>query len=201
MRKGRRSAERLSYWPASGSRALARREPEMPRLFAVNYKIFPMTVRVAISLALVLLIGFSLTTEVQAQGPALTTVSGTVYRADGTTASGTVLISWPSFQSAEGDAVAAGNLSVAIGPLGAFSAQLVPNVGASPAGTYYVEVRYSDKGWGADNNRNLVGRFTSSSFTLTRFARAQDYFLRSYDSSTPPKYSRYSTALHVDYPL
>ena len=64
-----------------------------------------------------------------------------------------------------------------------------------------IEVRYSDAGWGANNNRNLVGRFTSSSFTLTRFARAQDYFLRSYDSSTPPKYSRYSTALHVDYPL
>ncbi len=118
----------------------------MPRLFAVNYKIFPMTVRVAISLALVLLIAFSLTTEVQAQGPALTTVSGTVYRADGTTASGTVLISWPSFQSAEGDAVAAGNLSVAIGPLGAFSAQLVPNVGASPAGTYYVVVFQLDDG-------------------------------------------------------
>jgi len=25
--------------------------------------------------------------------------------------------------------------------------------------------------------------------------------LRSYDGSGPPKYSRYSTALHVDYPL
>jgi hypothetical protein len=64
-----------------------------------------------------------------------------------------------------------------------------------------IEVRYSDKGWGVDNNRNLVGRFTSGSFTLTRYARSQSYFLRSYDSSTPPKYSRYSTALHVDYPL
>jgi len=64
-----------------------------------------------------------------------------------------------------------------------------------------VEVRYSDAGWGADNNRNLVGRFATGSFTLTRYARAQTYFLRSYDGSTPPKYSRYSTALHVDYPL
>jgi hypothetical protein len=82
----------------------------------------------------------------QAQGPALTTVSGTVYRADGTVASGTALISWPSFQSAEGDAVAAGNLSVMIGPLGAFTAQLVPNVGASPAGIYYVVVFQLDDG-------------------------------------------------------
>ena len=220
--------------------------------------------------------------------------------------------------------MAAGNLAVAIGPLGAFTTQLVPNVGASPAGTYYVvvlqlddgtvrteywavpatspttiaavlttpgtglgnlavtqgyvngavanraldstvvhltgteaitgtkqftvppslpapagandaankgyvdaavstvgsgayvakagdtmtgplslpsEVRYSDAGWGVGNNRNLVGRFTSSSFTLTRYARAQTYFLRSYDGSGPPKYSRYSAALHVDFPL
>jgi hypothetical protein len=64
-----------------------------------------------------------------------------------------------------------------------------------------IEVRYSDAGWGVDNSRNLVGRFTSSSFTLTRYARAQTHFLRSYDGSAPPKYSRYSTALHVDYPL
>ncbi len=70
-----------------------------------------------------------------------------------------------------------------------------------PALTKISEVRYSDAGWGIDNNRNLVGRFTSGSFTLTRYARAQTYFLRSYDGSGPPKYSRYSTALHVNYPL
>lgn len=75
------------------------------------------------------------------------------------------------------------------------------DAGFSPASGGGIEVRYSDAGWGADNNRNLVGRFTSNSFTLTRYARAQTYFLRSYDGSAPPKYSRYSTALHVDYPL
>jgi hypothetical protein len=63
------------------------------------------------------------------------------------------------------------------------------------------EVRYSDEGWGAGYNGNLAGRFTSSSFTLTRYARAQDYYLRSYDANVPPRYSRYSTKLHVDYPL
>jgi hypothetical protein len=73
--------------------------------------------------------------------------------------------------------------------------------GQGPALTTIAEVRYTDAGWGADNNRNLVGRFTSSSFSLTRYARSQNYFLRSYDSSMPPKYSRYSAALHVDYPL
>jgi hypothetical protein len=75
------------------------------------------------------------------------------------------------------------------------------DVGFTPVAGGGIEVRYSDAGWGIDNNRNLVGRFTSWSFTLTRYARAQTYFLRSYDGSGPPKYSRYSTALHVDYPL
>jgi hypothetical protein len=75
------------------------------------------------------------------------------------------------------------------------------DAGVTPGAGGGIEVRYSDAGWGPDNNRNLVGRFTSSTFTLTRYARAQDYFLRSYDGSVPAKYSRYSTGLHVDYPL
>ncbi len=392
----------------------------MPRWLAVNNKRFSRAAKAVISMLPALLIALTLSARLHAQGPSLTTISDTVYRADGTAASGTVLISWPSFQTAEGDAVAAGNLAVTIGPLGAFTAQLVPNVGATPAGTYYVvvlqlddgsvrteywavpatspttitavlttpgsglgnlaatqpyvnaavanraldatvvhlagtetvtgakhftvspalpppagandaankgyvdaavatvgagayvskagdtmtgpltlpsdptapnqaadrhyvdtgfsvkadlvngsvptgelgagiataatcltgnstwgscgggapagityattalnwtqtissaltggsqatvtltpcpvgiEVRYSDAGWGAGYNGNLVGRFTNSSFTLTRYARAQTYFLRSYDGNTPAKYSRYSTALHVDYPL
>ena len=117
----------------------------MPRLFAVN-KHLPMAAEMAIFLLLVLLMTFSLSPKLQAQGPALTTISDTVYRADGTAASGMALISWPSFVSAGGDTVAAGNLTVTIGPLGAFTAQLVPNVGASPAGTYYVVVFQLDDG-------------------------------------------------------
>jgi hypothetical protein len=75
------------------------------------------------------------------------------------------------------------------------------DAGMTPIAGGGIEVRYKDIGWGADNNRNLIGRFTSSSFSLTRYARAQSYFLRSYDGSVPAKYSRYSTVLHVDYPL
>ncbi len=118
----------------------------MRRWFTVNHKCFPMAAEVVISLLLALLMGLTLSSTLQAQGPALTTISDTVYRADGTAASGTVQISWPSFQSAGGDAVAAGNLSVTIGPAGALTAQLVPNVGASPAGTYYVVVLQLDDG-------------------------------------------------------
>ncbi|HLX83329.1 MAG TPA: hypothetical protein VKR59_05505 [Terriglobales bacterium] len=75
------------------------------------------------------------------------------------------------------------------------------DVGFTPVAGGGIEVRYSDSGWGIGYNGNLIGRFTSSSFTLTRCARSQTYFLRSYDGSGPPKYSRYSTSLHVDYPL
>ncbi len=118
----------------------------MPRSMAVNTKGLRIAAEVAVVLELALLAMLAMPAMLRAQGPALTTISGTVYRADGTAASGTVLISWPSFQTAEGDAVAAGNLAVTIGPLGALTAQLVPNVGASPAGTYYVVVLQLDDG-------------------------------------------------------
>jgi len=55
--------------------------------------------------------------------------------------------------------------------------------------------------WGSANDRNLLGRFSTQTFSLARLARTQNYFLRLYDGSSPPKYSRYAAALHVDYPL
>jgi hypothetical protein len=66
---------------------------------------------------------------------------------------------------------------------------------------YNDEVRIHDYGWGIANDQNLLGRFSAESFTLPRMARTQNYFLRLYDSSSPPRYSRYAAALHVDYPL
>lgn len=65
----------------------------------------------------------------------------------------------------------------------------------------YIEVRWSDTGWGPGNDRNLVGRFNTQNLTLPRVARVQNYYLRQYDASSPPKYSRYTTALHIDSPL
>jgi hypothetical protein len=47
---------------------------------------------VVMSLVLVVLMALTFSTRLQAQGPALTTISGTLYRAYGTAASGTVLI-------------------------------------------------------------------------------------------------------------
>ena len=118
----------------------------MPKWFAVKNKCLRMAAEAAITVGVALLAALALPVNLQAQGPALTTISGTVYRADGSAAAGTVLIAWPSFQSAEGDVVAAGNLAVTLGPAGAFTAQLVPNVGATPVGTYYVVVFQLDDG-------------------------------------------------------
>jgi len=75
------------------------------------------------------------------------------------------------------------------------------DAGTAPPSGGGIEVRWSDAGWGAGNDRNLVGRFSTRSFTVPRLDRTQSYYLRQYDNSTPPKYSRYTTALHVDYPL
>ena len=75
------------------------------------------------------------------------------------------------------------------------------DVGMAMGSAYAVEVRAHDYGWGASNDRNLLGRFGTQTFSLPRLARTQNYFLRLYDQSSPPRYSRYAAALHVDYPL
>ncbi len=71
---------------------------------------------------------------------ATTTISDTVYLADGTAAQGTLLISWPGFVTADGVSVAAGSTSVMLGAGGALNVALVPNAGATPAGVYYTVV-------------------------------------------------------------
>jgi len=113
---------------------------------SANRKRFAGTVAFVTWAMLALTLTLTMPTATIAQGPALTTISDTVYRADGTPASGTALISWPSFQTASGNVVAAGTQSIAIGPGGAFVAQLTPNVGAAPVGTYYVVVYQLDDG-------------------------------------------------------
>ena len=75
------------------------------------------------------------------------------------------------------------------------------DAGVAPPVGGGIEVRRSDVGWGGGASANLVGQFNAQQFTAPRLARVQDYFLRQYDGSSPPKYSRYSAALHLDYPL
>ena len=73
-------------------------------------------------------------------GPVLTSVVDTVYMADGTTAQGMLLISWPAFVTTSGTAVAAGNVGVTLGTNGTLNVALASNAGATPAGLYYTVV-------------------------------------------------------------
>jgi hypothetical protein len=75
------------------------------------------------------------------------------------------------------------------------------DAGISPSSGFGIEVRASDRNWGAASDRNLLGRFNTGTFSLPRLGRTQTYFLRLYDNSSPVRYSRYAAALHVDYPL
>jgi lysophospholipase L1-like esterase len=77
---------------------------------------------------------------------ATTTVADTVYLADGTTATGTVIVSWQAFTTAIGQSVPSGTTSATIGAGGVLSLQLAPNAGASPMGTYYTAVYHLSDG-------------------------------------------------------
>ena len=69
--------------------------------------------------------------------PATTRVSDIVYRADGSVASGVVLISWPAFTAVDGTPVAGGSTNVALGNDGSLNVDLIPNAGAA---AYYTAV-------------------------------------------------------------
>ena len=68
-------------------------------------------------------------------------VLDTLYNADGSTASGRIVISWSPFTAGDGTTVDGGTLAYTIpatgGSAGVVNVSLYPNVGASPAGTSY----------------------------------------------------------------
>ncbi|HEX6770942.1 MAG TPA: hypothetical protein VF126_02880, partial [Acidobacteriaceae bacterium] len=76
----------------------------------------------------------------------MTAVQGVVYRADGSTARGTLLVSWPAFTASDGSAIAAGSKTTAIASDGTVSLSLSPNAGAAPQGTYYTVVYHLTDG-------------------------------------------------------
>ena len=102
-------------------------------------------------LAWMLMLGAGLAVDdrvLAAQATAIptTVVQDTVYRGDGTVASGTVLVSWPAFSTSSGLSVPAGSTSVTIGAGGALSVALVPNAGSNPMGSYYTAVYHLNDG-------------------------------------------------------
>jgi hypothetical protein len=76
---------------------------------------------------------------------------------------------------------------------------LTLDAGTAPVPGGGIEVRVEgDWGWGMTTERNLVGRFTSQSFTLPETGVTQTYYLRQFDASTPPQYSPYSSVLNLE---
>jgi hypothetical protein len=73
-----------------------------------------------------------------------TQVADTIYHADGTPATGTVLVSWPAFTTSNGDVIASGSMSATIATGGALSVQLIANAGSTPIGSYYTAVFHLD---------------------------------------------------------
>lgn len=88
----------------------------------------------------------SLLARVSLAQVATTTVQDTVYRADGTPAGGTVVISWNAFTTASGNAVPSGSTAVTIGSGGLLTVSLAPNAGGSPMGSYYTAVYHLNDG-------------------------------------------------------
>jgi hypothetical protein len=81
-----------------------------------------------------------------AQAVSTTTVQGTVYLANGQPGAGTLVLSWPAFTTAAGQAIAADSTTVTIATDGFVSVNLAANLGATPAGEFYTAVLYMSDG-------------------------------------------------------
>jgi hypothetical protein len=63
------------------------------------------------------------------------------------------------------------------------------------------EVRRRDWAFGPGTNSDLVLRSLVNNFTIPREAAVEQYYIRMYDGSTPPNYSRFSSAVFVNVAL
>ena len=77
---------------------------------------------------------------------ATTKLEGSICRASGSSASGTVQVSWPAFTRPANQAIAAGHLSAAIGARAFVSLKLIANAGATRRGSYYTAVYHLSDG-------------------------------------------------------
>jgi hypothetical protein len=69
-----------------------------------------------------------------------------------------------------------------------------------PAGGGF-EVRLRDWDFGAGVDQNLVLRSPVRSFSIPRTAQVESYYVRMYDASNPPLYSRQSSAVFTNLPV
>jgi hypothetical protein len=77
--------------------------------------------------------------------------------------------------------------------------QIAAGVSAPPGGGF--EVRRRDWHFAPGNDADLVLRSPVSNFAIPRAAAIEQYYIRQYDGSTPPNYSRFSSAVFLSVPL
>jgi len=71
---------------------------------------------------------------------------------------------------------------------------------APPAGGGF-EVRRRDWDFGPEVDQDLVLRSPVRSFSIPREGQVENYYVRMFDGSTPPVYSRFSSAVFTDLPV
>ena len=103
--------------------------------------------------------------------------------------------------------VAAGDGTSAIPGLGGLqvvsvsTSALQIDAGCSPPSAGGFEVRRTDGSFGAGQGGDLVLRSGVRGMTIPRGAQVEQFYVRMYDGSTPPIYSRLSSAVITDVPI
>ena len=75
------------------------------------------------------------------------------------------------------------------------------DAGTTPPADGGFEVRRRDWDFGPDVDQDLVLRSPVRSFSIPREGQVEQYYVRMYDGSTPPLYSRFSSAVFTDLPV
>ena len=81
------------------------------------------------------------------------------------------------------------------------SSQIDVSANVTPPTGGGFEVRRRDWSFGPGTNSDLVLRSPVPNFIIPREAVMEQYYIRMYDGSTPPNYSRFSAAVFVNLPL
>ncbi|QNI31610.1 hypothetical protein H7849_21490 [Alloacidobacterium dinghuense] len=88
-----------------------------------------------------------------------------------------------------------------LSPSSITASTLQVNAGVTAPSGGGFEVRRRDWSFGPGTDSDLVLRSPVSSFTIPREAVTEQYYVRMYDGSTPPNYSRFSSAIFVNVPM
>ena len=84
--------------------------------------------------------------------------------------------------------------------VGGFGAVEMEATGDPPEGGGF-EVRRRESGFGSTSGTDFVLQSTVRSFSIPREAAVERYFVRMYDGSTTPVYSRFASAVFMDLPV